>query len=60
MSAKNEADQCAFALCLSELHITLAKPTLGGVYQAGAAFFWPFALGFSLARSGFNWNQPLW
>ena len=36
------------------------QPTLGGVYQAGAAFFWPFALGFSLARSGFNWSQPLW
>jgi hypothetical protein len=28
ISAKNEADQCASALCLSELHITLASPPL--------------------------------
>jgi len=30
------------------------QPALGGIYPAGAAFFWPFASGFSSARSGFN------
>jgi hypothetical protein len=36
------------------------QPALGGFYQAGAVLFWPVALGFSLARLGFNWSQPLW
>jgi hypothetical protein len=28
ISAKNEANQCTFALCLAKLHITLANPPL--------------------------------
>ena len=28
ISTKNEANQCAFALCLPKLHITLANPRL--------------------------------
>ena len=33
ISAKNEADQCAFALCLPKLHITLANPPLAAFTQ---------------------------
>jgi len=39
----HEPNQCAFMLCLPELHFALASPGLDGVYPAGAAFFWPFA-----------------
>ena len=44
--AKNEPNQYAFALCLPELHITLASPALYGVYPDGSALLWPFASGF--------------
>jgi hypothetical protein len=48
---------CAFSAQIAHHPCQFA---LGGVYPAGAAFFWPFASGFSSARSGFNWNPPLW